>query len=76
VGGSLFIAEEFIDRRTSIELFRGQEIELTTGRVLLHALGADERALCGGGSHAAAMGKKPAAARPALPGLRSRLPVR
>jgi hypothetical protein len=45
--GSLSIAEEFIDRQTSFELFRGREIELTTGRVLLHALGADGRALCG-----------------------------
>jgi len=47
--GSLSIAEEFIDRRTSVELFRGQQIELTTGRVLLHAQGADGRALCGRG---------------------------
>jgi hypothetical protein len=59
VGGSLFIAEEFIDRRTSIELFRGQEIELTTGRVLLHALGADERALCGGGGARLAATEQP-----------------
>jgi hypothetical protein len=49
MGRSLSIAEEFIDQRTSVELFRGQEIELTTGRVLLHALGADGRALCGRG---------------------------
>ncbi len=49
IRGSLSTAEEFIDQRTRIELFRGREIELTTGRVLLHALGADGRALCGRG---------------------------
>jgi len=42
----VYAAEEIIDRQTIIELFRGQEFELTTGRVLLHALAADTRSLC------------------------------
>jgi hypothetical protein len=44
--GRLSAAEEIIDKQTATELFQGREIVLTTGRVLLHAVGADGRALC------------------------------
>ncbi len=50
-------AEEVVDLRTTTEQFQGREWELVTGRVVLHALGADgqapdgrapdRRALCG-----------------------------
>ncbi len=40
-------AEEIIDLRTVSELFQGEEFELTTGRVALHAIGADGRVFCG-----------------------------
>ncbi|MGH3259241.1 MAG: hypothetical protein ACRDOU_28225 [Streptosporangiaceae bacterium] len=41
------IAEEGIDRQARTEVFRGRQIELVTGRVVLHALGSDGRPLCG-----------------------------
>ena len=47
MSGRLSTAEEIIDKQATTELFQGREIVLTTGRVLLHALDADERALCG-----------------------------
>lgn len=47
VKGSLFIAEQCIDRRVTSELFRGRQIELVTGRVLLHALDGRGLPLCG-----------------------------
>jgi len=47
VTGRLSAAEEIIEKQTATELFQGREIVLTTGRVLLHAVGADGRALCG-----------------------------
>jgi hypothetical protein len=47
VTGRLSAAEEIIEQQARTELFQGREIVLTTGRVLLHAVGADGRALCG-----------------------------
>lgn len=40
-------AEECIDRQSRIDLFRGREIELVTGRVLLHALDSGGLPRCG-----------------------------
>ena len=45
--GRLLIAEQCIDQQARTELFRGRQIELVTGRVLLHALDSDGRPLCG-----------------------------
>jgi hypothetical protein len=47
VNGRLSIAEQPIDQEVHTELFRGRQIELVTGRVLLHALDDRARALCG-----------------------------
>jgi len=47
MSASLFIAEQSIDRRTKTEVFRGRQIEVVTGRVLLHAVTTDGRPLCG-----------------------------
>jgi hypothetical protein len=47
VNGGLSIAEQYIDRQARTELFRGRQIELVTGRVVLHALDDHERPLCG-----------------------------
>lgn len=44
---TLSIAEQCIDKRVKTELFRGREIELVTGRVLLHAIGPSGHPLCG-----------------------------
>jgi len=43
----LSIAEQRTDRQARTELFRGRQIELVTGRVLLHALDDHGRPLCG-----------------------------
>jgi hypothetical protein len=48
-GDGLLAAEEIIDRRTVSEMFQGRELAMTTGRVLLHAVSAGNRALCGAG---------------------------
>ena len=45
--GKLTIAEQCIDRQVKAEVFEGRQIDVSTGRVLLHALDADGRALCG-----------------------------
>jgi hypothetical protein len=47
VVNGLSIAEQCIDRKVKTELFRGHQIELVTGRVLLHALDECGRPLCG-----------------------------
>jgi hypothetical protein len=47
MSASLFVAEQGIDRQTRTEVFRGRQIELVTGRVLLHAVAGDGRPLCG-----------------------------
>jgi hypothetical protein len=44
---SLLMAEQCIDRQVKTELFRGRQIELITGRVLLHALDDRAQPLCG-----------------------------
>jgi hypothetical protein len=44
---SLSMAEQCIDRQVKTELFRGRQIELITGRVLLHALDDRAQPLCG-----------------------------
>jgi hypothetical protein len=41
------MAEECIDRQARTEVFRGRQIELITGRVLLHALDDHGELLCG-----------------------------
>ena len=46
MNGSLSIAEQCIDRQARADVFRGRQIELVTGRVLLHALGNGGRPLC------------------------------
>ena len=43
----LTMAEQCIDRQSRSELFRGRQIELVTGRVLLHALDDRGQPLCG-----------------------------
>ena len=43
----LSMAEECIDRQAKTEMFRGRQIELITGRVLLHALDDRGELLCG-----------------------------
>lgn len=43
----LSMAEECIDRQVKTERFRGRQIELITGRVLLHALDNHGELLCG-----------------------------
>ena len=43
----LFIAEQCVDRQVRTELFRGRQIELVTGRVVLHAVDDHGQALCG-----------------------------
>jgi hypothetical protein len=47
VNGRLSMAEQCIDRQATTELFRGRQIELVTGRVLLHALDDHGQPLCG-----------------------------
>jgi hypothetical protein len=47
VDSHLSIAEQRIDRQARTELFRGRQIELVTGRVLLHALDDHGQSLCG-----------------------------
>jgi hypothetical protein len=44
---TLTVAEQCIDRHERTEVFEGHQISVATGRVLLHALDAGERALCG-----------------------------
>ncbi len=43
----LSTAEQCIDRKVKTELFRGRQIELVTGQVLLHALDERGQPLCG-----------------------------
>jgi hypothetical protein len=43
----LLMAEQCIDRQAKTEVFRGRQIELITGRILLHALDHRGEALCG-----------------------------
>ncbi|MDQ2816334.1 MAG: hypothetical protein M3Z75_31955 [Actinomycetota bacterium] len=43
----LSIAEQYVDRQARTELFRGHQIELVTGRVVLHALDDHGQPLCG-----------------------------
>ncbi len=47
VSGGLSIAEQCVDRQARTELFRGCQIELVTGRVVLHALNDHGQPLCG-----------------------------
>jgi hypothetical protein len=47
VAVGLSMAEQCIDARTKTETFRGRQIELVTGRVLLHALDDRGEAVCG-----------------------------
>jgi len=47
VNSRLSVAEQRIDRQARTELFRGRQIELVTGRVLLHALDDHGQPLCG-----------------------------
>lgn len=47
MAGSLSVAEEVFDLQTNTEIFQGSASEMTTGRVLLHAVDGNERALCG-----------------------------
>ena len=44
---NLTIAEQCIDRQARTEVFEGRQIDVSTGRVLLHALDADGHARCG-----------------------------
>jgi hypothetical protein len=50
VSGGLSIAEQYVDRQARTELFRGQQIEMVTGRVVLHALDEHGQPLCGIGT--------------------------
>ena len=43
----LSIAEQYVDLQARTEMFRGRQIELVTGRVVLHALDDHGRPLCG-----------------------------
>jgi hypothetical protein len=45
--GGVSIAEEYVDRQARTELFRGRQVEVVTGRVVLHALDYQGQALCG-----------------------------
>jgi hypothetical protein len=47
VTGGLMAAEEVIDLQTTNDVFQGKVVPVTTGRVLLHALGSDGQPLCG-----------------------------
>jgi len=47
VTGGLSMAEQWVDRQARTELFRGRQIELVTGRVVLHALDDHGQPLCG-----------------------------
>ena len=47
VSGGLSIAEQCVDRQARTEVFRGRQIELVTGRVMLHALDDHGQPLCG-----------------------------
>jgi hypothetical protein len=47
ISGELLGAEEVIDSQTTLDHIAGREFTATTGRVLLHALAADGRGLCG-----------------------------
>jgi hypothetical protein len=47
VTGGLSMAEQCIDLQARTELFRGSQIELVTGRVVLHALDDHGQPLCG-----------------------------
>lgn len=73
--GSLFIAEQCIDRQARTDLFRGRQVELATGRVLLHAIDSAGRRLrlrprAPDTGRAAVAGQLPAASS-ALPWLRA-----
>jgi hypothetical protein len=46
VAGGLSVAEQYVDRQARTELFRGRQIELITGRVVLHALDDQGQPLC------------------------------
>jgi hypothetical protein len=46
VNGGLSIAEQWVDQQARTEMFRGREIELVTGRVVLHALDEHGQPLC------------------------------
>jgi hypothetical protein len=46
-GAGLTGAEEVIDSKTTVDQMAGREITVATARVLLHAVAADGRALCG-----------------------------
>ncbi len=43
----LSIAEQYVDRQARTEMFRGRQIELVTGRVVLHAVDDRGQPLCG-----------------------------
>jgi hypothetical protein len=45
--GALSIAEQYVDRQSRTEVFRGRQIEVVTGRVVLHALDHRGQPLCG-----------------------------
>src|SRR5260370_4257260 len=47
VTGGLSMAEQRVDLQARTELFRGRQIALVTGRVVLHALDDHGRPLCG-----------------------------
>jgi hypothetical protein len=43
----LSIGEQYVDLQARIEMFRGRQLEVVTGRVVLHALDGHGRPLCG-----------------------------
>jgi len=45
--GGLSIAEQYVDRQARTELCRGRQIEVVTGRVVVHALNDHGQPLCG-----------------------------
>jgi hypothetical protein len=47
VSSGLSIAEQYVDLQVRTELFRGRQIELVTGRVVLHAVDDHGHPLCG-----------------------------
>ena len=47
VNGGPSISEQYVDRQARTELFRGRQIEVVTGRVVLHALDDHGQPLCG-----------------------------
>ncbi|HEX5406145.1 MAG TPA: hypothetical protein VFX16_28040 [Pseudonocardiaceae bacterium] len=58
VNGNLSIGEQYTDRRTKIEMFRGREIESVTARVVLHALDELGRPICGSGDELTPTGQR------------------